>query len=317
MKVFELAKELDIGAIDLVDKLKSIGMTVRNHMVALTDEEVVKARAALAPAPVVASKTVKKVTRKAVKKDDSEATEAQVKVADEKASTKSVTVKRKSKILKKADEADETVEETKEEQPVVVKAPEREVVQKDYLDAKSSLHTFTPVYVPEDVPAKSDKTTLYRATQSTAAGTDDAVEPGVDSEAMSDDDKSKKRFGAMATAVSKKATANRSQEITLLRAEEEMKLASSYVGTQIYSPAKKKKIFNGITRQTEITEVKDSKRVVVIHDVVTANELAQKLSQKFESLQNKALEINLLLSEDDYLGVGLATDLANLYNFRV
>lgn len=31
-KIFELAKELDMGAIDLVEKLKSDGFNVRNHM---------------------------------------------------------------------------------------------------------------------------------------------------------------------------------------------------------------------------------------------------------------------------------------------
>ena len=44
MKVFELAKELDMGAIELVEKLKSSGMSVRNHMVALSDDELEKAR---------------------------------------------------------------------------------------------------------------------------------------------------------------------------------------------------------------------------------------------------------------------------------
>ena len=48
-KVFELAKEWDLGAIDLVEKLKSIGMDVRNHMVSLTPEQIDTARKALYP----------------------------------------------------------------------------------------------------------------------------------------------------------------------------------------------------------------------------------------------------------------------------
>ncbi len=32
-KVFELAKEIGVGAIDLVEQLKGMGLNVRNHMV--------------------------------------------------------------------------------------------------------------------------------------------------------------------------------------------------------------------------------------------------------------------------------------------
>lgn len=45
-KVYELANELGVGALDLVEKLKSMGMNVRNHMVALSEDDEAKARAA-------------------------------------------------------------------------------------------------------------------------------------------------------------------------------------------------------------------------------------------------------------------------------
>ena len=41
-KVFELAKQLDMGALDLVEKLKGQGFNVRNHMSVLSDEDVQK-----------------------------------------------------------------------------------------------------------------------------------------------------------------------------------------------------------------------------------------------------------------------------------
>ena len=58
-KVYELAAELGVGAIELVEKLKAMGMNVRNHMASLTDEEVAKAQAALNP-PQKSQTTVKK-----------------------------------------------------------------------------------------------------------------------------------------------------------------------------------------------------------------------------------------------------------------
>ena len=104
MKVFELAKELDMGAIELVEKLKDSGMSVRNHMVALSDDELEKARelfkvVEVAPAKkkvvrkkkVTKKKTVEKVTAAG---DDSEAPKEAKKVTKKK---KLVTVKRKSK----------------------------------------------------------------------------------------------------------------------------------------------------------------------------------------------------------------------------
>lgn len=70
-KVFELAKELNISAIDLVEKLKSLGFNVRNHMVSLSDEEVEAALRHLDEFPPVAHQRVKvrkKVIKKVVKK---------------------------------------------------------------------------------------------------------------------------------------------------------------------------------------------------------------------------------------------------------
>ena len=68
VKIFELAKELDLGALDLVEKLKAEGFNVRNHMNSLTDEEVEKAKALLAPVEEP-KKTKKKTTvRKKAKK---------------------------------------------------------------------------------------------------------------------------------------------------------------------------------------------------------------------------------------------------------
>ena len=63
-KIFELAKELDIGALDLVEKLKGEGFNVRNHMNSLTDEEVDKVIVLLSPSDDAGPKTVKKKVKK-------------------------------------------------------------------------------------------------------------------------------------------------------------------------------------------------------------------------------------------------------------
>ena len=67
MKVFELAKELNVGAVDLVDKLRASGINVKNHMVTLTEEELASAKKLFEPArsdkPIVKKVIKKKVTK--------------------------------------------------------------------------------------------------------------------------------------------------------------------------------------------------------------------------------------------------------------
>jgi translation initiation factor IF-2 len=47
LKVYELAKELGIDSISLVDKLKTLEINVKNHMSELTDSDAERARAVL------------------------------------------------------------------------------------------------------------------------------------------------------------------------------------------------------------------------------------------------------------------------------
>ena len=117
----------------------------------------------------------------------------------------------------------------------------------------------------------------------------------------------------------KKASLNRSRAINNEKADNELKSYGvlNNMGTPVYTQIKRKKTFTGVTAKTKITEVKDSKRVVHLHNGTTASELAQKLSQKFQSFANKCLEINLLIKKDDYLGISLAAEIAALYSYRV
>lgn len=125
-------------------------------------------------------------------------------------------------------------------------------------------------------------------------------------------------MGDLAAAMTKKVVGvGVKKDITMLRADEELRFASGLVGKTIYTPAKKKKIYSCPTQKTLITEVKDSKRVITLHGGATVGDLAQKLSVRFEQLQNKMLQMNLLVREDDYVGIKLASEMAALYNYRV
>jgi translation initiation factor IF-2 len=358
-KVYELANEIGIGALDLVEKLKTMGFNVRNHMASLSDEEVAKARSAYETPEKKTSPVKKAVVRKVIKKEApavAEAPKAAAKVAakEEEAPTpvaaapvqeadsgtastasteaaaqaeeskpKVVTVKRKTKAQK--EEEDKRAIEAKEEAAAQAAAEEaaranqpeptaasyntskNREPKKEYFEEKR--HTFTPVFIPEekkDEPApKSQEGRLTPRRH------------GDDSAEMTDEEKDKKRVGDLAAAMGKKGVGAGKKDITVIRADEELKYASALVGKAIYTPAKRKKIYSGPTQRTLITEVKESKRVINIHGSVTAEDLAQKLSVRFESFANRLLEINLLVKPDDHIGIILAGQIAALYNYRV
>jgi len=67
LKVYELAKELGIDSISLLDKLKQLDIDVKNHMSSLETEEVKAAREAIAKQQALLSKSTKtKTTKKKV-----------------------------------------------------------------------------------------------------------------------------------------------------------------------------------------------------------------------------------------------------------
>ncbi|MCM2350779.1 MAG: translation initiation factor IF-2 [Bacteriovoracaceae bacterium] len=358
-KVYELANEIGVGALDLVEKLKTMGLNVRNHMASLTDDEVAKAKAAYETPEKKSAPAKKAVVRKVIKREAPAAEEAPVVVSaplvEEEAAPaakvsapevtpaptpapapeavvaapiaeekpKVVTVKRKTKAQK--EEEDKRAVEAKEEaaaqaaaeqaaranQPEPTAASYNTTRQrdpnKDYYEEKR--HTFTPVFIPEEKKEEPSEKKTQEA-RLMPRRPDEAVD-------LSDEEKDKKRVGDLAAAMGKKGVGAGKKDITVIRADEELKYASALVGKAIYTPAKRKKVYSGPTQRTLITEVKEAKRFITVHGIVTAEDLAQKLSVRFDSFANKLLEINLLVKPDDYIGVKLAGEIAALYNYRV
>jgi len=376
MKVFELAKELNLGAVDLVDKLRANGINVKNHMVALTDDELVAAKKLFEP-----TKTDKTVVKKIIKKKVTKATEVvaetvvqtSVEASSEQesiilAATETnedteTTVQNKKKIVKKSvmvkrktkkdiedeqlaikeeqiaaleaanaeEDSDISIDDAvksfyEEDRPrglEIVSRPESRTIPKSdsAIQAlkekgvyKEKMHTFTPVFVPESTGKTDAQPAAKKFDQRFKPAT---VNTEFDATIFEEDEnvnKSKKRFGDLAAMVTKKAE---KKDIDQLRADEELKFAHEVVGHAIYTPLKKKKVWMGEKKKTEITEVKESKRVLHLHGGCTAGELAQKLSVKFEAFANMVLKLNLLVDEEDYIGLGLASEIASLYNYRV
>lgn len=371
-KIFELAKDLDMGAIDLVESLKKKGYPVRNHMTSLSDDDVTAILGDIEKEKVAAAEAVKTTKKKTKKKTAKKKVAAKKKTAkkvvtvdgakkkkkvaaksassDSDDSKKKTTIRKKAVIRRKSGSKGTTSEESPEvletssslaeavdnvtssgttakqeedsnglrvvSRPEVVaeveaieKPPENATLE-EKAHYKEKVHKFTPVFIPEkkDEPEKTDGTSTGSNQTATAGGTD------------SDKNSANKRLGGLASMMSgKKSVINKAQALNQSRADSEMKSYGSVsgIGRPIYTTVKRKRIYSGPSNQTEITDVKDSKRVVKLHNGATVLELAKKLSIKLKDFVDQCLEINLLVKGDDFIGLNLASEISAMFNYRV
>ncbi len=188
---------------------------------------------------------------------------------------------------------------------------------------KEKVHRFTPVFTPSKDAPKEEVKTRVKPTgfmSEMDEDDDDLLDDDIDSKKKKEDEEeNRKRMGGLASLMSGKKVVSKSQVLNMTRAEDELKsyLTLSGTGRPIYTTVKRKKDYMGPTQQTEVTQIKDSKRVIQIHKGIYLGDMAQKLSLKFRDFADECLKLNLLVKETDYVGKKLAEDIANLWNFRV
>ncbi len=371
-KIFEIAKELDVGAIDLVEKLKTNGFSVRNHMSSLDDDDLekmyllfseekekeekkktTKKKKVTKKKAASKKKVTKKKTATAVKTVASKGAEKpKKKIEDKKPTTirKKTVIRRKANLDKVSVAADEVdvidvniegadtqdvgvnlnsevllkdgVEsssglrvvarpiEAKEGQSTEIESNKQdEKIEKDLF--KEKVHKFTPVFIPPEQEKKKEEVVNNKKTVSEEATKEDSD--------AKNDISSKKRLGGLASMISTKAKGGKSRDLNLARSTAELKsyVALGSLGKPLYSQARRKKNYTGPSSQTEITEVKESKRIIILHDGGTISDISQKLSVKYNDLADRMLDLNLLVSPDDFIGIKLAAIIADLYGYRV
>jgi translation initiation factor IF-2 len=362
MKIFELAKELNKGPLDLVEELKNKGFAVRNHMTSLSDDEVEKIKADYSAASKEkAATTKKKVVRKkaAKKKVTKKAAAAKGDKATsedgEKTAKKKTVVRRKTVVRKKAEETPVVEEPTAPVEASVEVAAVEEAAPKVEVASEQEQATEAQPTASEETEAQGEKKddgsfglrvvsrpeakkasegSSQKKEQSTSKGKDDKThrftpvyippekkdEGGTSTEGGEEKRVSKGRMGALASMMSgKKSNINRAQTLTQDRADSEMKsyAVGGGAGRPLYTQVKRKKSYTGPSKSTEITEVKESKRVVKIHGFATSDQLARKLKVKLKDMIDKCLEMNLLIKSGDYIGLILANEIAALYDYKV
>src|SRR5690606_18943221 len=113
---------------------------------------------------------------------------------------------------------------------------------------KEKVHRFTPVFIPEKNENEEQDDDRANRTGTVAAK---------ESTEEDDDSKGKRRLGGLASMMSgKKPVASKSELLNQTRAESELKsyAALSGAGMPIYVQPKRKKIYQGPTKSTQITE---------------------------------------------------------------
>ena len=168
----------------------------------------------------------------------------------------------------------QSVEKVKEEENLEPK--EKLENGKEYY--KEKVHRFTPIYTP---PVKK-KDSAEDGASTSAESKDGAKAPNkeagdaqgvgankkVTTTSTTETGDSKKRLGGLASMMStKKTTINRAQTLTQSRADSELKSygALGSLGRPLYTQVKRKKIFHGMGGKTQITKVKESKRVIHVY----------------------------------------------------
>ena len=328
-KVFELAKDLDMRSLDLVEKLKELGIAVRNHMSALSDEDAQKALSALKTKSCPPKKTTKKVVKKkvtlkkVVKKTPRPKTDAspppdsvgrsetlQPALTPPKPIVEGPRVVRK-KASRIAEEKAQKAQQAKEREEKEAKRVE--------LAAKSQSKGLQVVFDPSKKTESIAEETRTRETISPQLLETKGLPPHVAESAKNAEREggdSKKRMGVLSQMMAKGRQGKR--DLIKLRADEEIKsYGLGNVGKINYAPVKRKKVYLGLTAKTTVTEVKEEKRYVNVEGIITGAELAKKIKVKFKDFAGRMLERNLLIKSQDYLGVRLAQELADVYGYRV
>ncbi len=83
------------------------------------------------------------------------------------------------------------------------------------------------------------------------------------------------------------------------------------------SRLRKKKVHKGPVAHTQITEVKESKRVIKIEDRITVADLAQRLGIKAAAIIKQLMGLGMMVTTNDYIDLETAQLVADEYSYRV
>jgi len=344
IKVYELAKELEIDSISLIDKLKNIDIKVKSHMSSLSVEEIEKARSALTAKTAkkrtstktkkkVATKTKKVVTKKKVTKKETAVNKEEEKSASP-TNQKKMIIRRRSSETKAEEATQASPQKEKSNQSVYDS-------QETVTTPESTQETKVETQDPKETTGKTAEQKRFLTTtkheikklqvQKTQKATprgkkptpgQKAVDPNNNIPPNPDDKPRKSRVFKVTKAAIDQIAEEESQKKKRGVKEDSLRPEdnkfSDYRKKEIFFMPKRKKVPTGRQfKETVITTPAAHKRVVAIDQTISVQDFANQVGTKASQIVKKLLSMGQMQTMNQDIDFDTATILAQEFNFEV
>ncbi len=313
LRVYELAKELNMSSSELVERLKSADFPVTNYMSSLDIDDVARAKDYLsgATSEIFEEKRIKptiirrrrKIVPKVVEKvPEEQKIEAEVKPSLE------------EEVSAPEEEVREAIEEEAEKGVVEEPAPKQDLkeVEPEIQEEKPDRPKDVPARIIKRAPIQPPEPKVQEATPKVAVV---GIEP------VPDEVTKKEKVG-------KKAKREEKREVVLPKREYHRRRKEIFEREDLYGGAepgfigrarvkKRDKLAKKTFRQTEITVPKAIKRRIRVPDVISLAELAKRMGVKSTELIKKFMEIDMVVSINQTVDFDSASLVASEFGYEL
>lgn len=323
-KVFELAKELGMSTIALMDKLKKWDISVKNHMVELDEAAVLKIQTMIegekqTPKKKVSkkAKTKKKVSKKKTsvkKKTVSKPSLVSSKSTAKKKARSKTVIRRKASVMAEVKEAEQKAKEEK-----IKKAEELGV--RELSTQRDSSGKKRPNIIGK-IDLEKGKPPVRKESSFQSRGRN--VRPGfysVEQDEFSIMDPPSSRHEGREDK--KRQPPSRVTEFESGGGKVSEEEKSSFSATEyrkrevIFQPRKKKMMISREFKKTQITVPKANKRVIKIHSNIEVSEFAQAMGTKVSKVIGLLLKNGVTVRKNEFIDSDTASLIAPEFNFEV
>ena len=285
MKVYELAKKLELTSVNLMKKIKELKLPVKNHMVVLTPEQVEQIEKAFSQKPVSKKEAKKTSSKKTTKSPTKKSSVSKTKKVSSSSTAKITSkIKKKAGTVKKARIKPTSEKLSSPDSEVKVEPaskPKDRIIIRRKEDEKPLQAVESPL---ADIKTKEKEKVISFSAPSTKSVMSDMVSVRSTDPLDSDWNKEEEEKQKEELAVDKKQPK---------RPIAEKEISSKFNATDfrkreiIFQPRKKKTAQAGEFKSTQITTPKSHKRVIKVHGEMSLEKLCKQLGVKRQALVRK------------------------------
>lgn len=304
MRIHELAKELELKAKDLFPHLKKLGIEFKNHMSAISEDDIARVKNALNPP--TSEKIVEKRLRPTLIRRRRKKVEAEPPPpAEEQKIPEEEPVEKTPEKAQPVEEVEQEKKEEEEEEKVkeeVTPPPKKATPKKEAAAAAPEKPPQIKIVGKKDLQIELEE--------------DKGDEEEEDKKRKGRPKKRKprrERFVPANDLAKKKISATSSKDFQ----EEE---TSSEEAAKVYKPTiprKKKPLTLVKTKKTQITTPKAIKRIIKIMDDITVGQLAKRMSIKAGEVIKKLMNLGVMATVNETIDIDAASLAAQEFGYEV